>query len=202
MKSFPSLLLWLAPLLSSVVALGQNATITTVDPAPGLLQLAGKNIDGQILLSANDWWGVIRAAEDLATDFGKVTGKNLTLGNWGSIGPVTNSTNGTSLAKREVLGIAPARRQSAGWQGPPTGGSPERAGPRPWGHPGPSSGGHNETLTDGVAGDTTVYYTYNPVTSFVNVSTPQAKSYLRKLVLKKSKVHHRPSPKLHRPNPP
>lgn len=172
MKSFTSLLLSLAPLLSSVVALGQNATITTVNPAPGLLQLAGKNVDGQILLSANDWWGVIRAAEDLATDFGKVTGKNLTLGNWGSIGPVANSTNGTSSAKREVLGIAPARRaspQSAGWQGPPMGGSPERAGPRPWGHPGPSSGGHNETLTDAAAGDTTVYYTYNPVTSFINV---------------------------------
>jgi hypothetical protein len=38
--------------------------------------------DGQILLSAKDFCGVIRAAEDLAGDVGKVTGKNLTLANW------------------------------------------------------------------------------------------------------------------------
>ena len=66
--------------LPFVLSLGQNATITLTKEAK-LLQLAGSDINGQILLSSNDWWGVIRAAEDLAGDFGKVTGKNLTLGN-------------------------------------------------------------------------------------------------------------------------
>lgn len=68
-------------LLPGVLALGQ-APIVTLKSAPGLLQLAGHGVDGQILLSANDWWGVARAAQDLAGDIGKVTGKNLTLGNW------------------------------------------------------------------------------------------------------------------------
>jgi hypothetical protein len=65
----------------SVAALGQNATVTTSSTS-GLLQLAGNGHDGQILLSADDWWGVVRAAEDLAGDFGKVVGKNLTLANY------------------------------------------------------------------------------------------------------------------------
>lgn len=68
-------------LLPSVLALGQNATVTLTG-GDGLLQLAGNGVNGQILLSSNDWWGVIRAAADLAGDVGKVTGKNLTLGNW------------------------------------------------------------------------------------------------------------------------
>jgi hypothetical protein len=148
-------------ILSSVIALGQNATVTTVNPAPGLLQLAGNGLDGQILLSAYDWWGVIRAAEDLAVDFGKVTGKNLTLGNWGSVGPSMNTTNAT------VLGVD--RRAAPGWSGPPSRAGSAHPGNRPWGQPGPQSGGHNETLTEGDS--TTVYYTYNPVTSFVNVGS-------------------------------
>jgi hypothetical protein len=76
----PTLLLAALP---SVLGLGQNATVTLTAGA-GLLQLAGSGLEGQILLSANDWFGVIRAAQDLAGDVGKVTGKNLTLGNWQS----------------------------------------------------------------------------------------------------------------------
>src|SRR6266536_4621269 len=60
----------------------QQSPTVTLTVGSGLLQLAGKGLDGQILLSANDWWGVIRPAEDLAGDFGKVAGKNLTLGNY------------------------------------------------------------------------------------------------------------------------
>jgi len=160
MKSLAPFFVALLPLLSSVIALGQNATVTTVSPSSELLHLAGSGLDGQILLSANDWWGVIRAAEDLAADFGKVTGKNLTLGNWRSVGPSTNSTNGT------VLGVN--RRAAPSWPGPPSGSGSAHPGNRPWGSSGPQSGGHNETFTDGDS--TTVYYTYNPVTSFVNVS--------------------------------
>lgn len=90
----------LSALCCSVAALGQNSTVTT-SSAPGLLQLAGDKQEGQILLSADDWWGVIRAAEDLAGDVGKVVGKNLTLANWKgnkttvlySYKPVTNNVN-------------------------------------------------------------------------------------------------------------
>lgn len=66
-------------LVPVVLGLGQNATISLTNK-PGLLQLGGKGLQGQIVVSPNDWWGVIRAAEDLAFDFGRVTGTNLTLG--------------------------------------------------------------------------------------------------------------------------
>jgi hypothetical protein len=58
------------------VALGlvQNKTITFA-PQHGALELTGSH--GQILVDANDWWGVQKAAGDLAIDFGRVTGKNL-----------------------------------------------------------------------------------------------------------------------------
>jgi hypothetical protein len=55
-------------------ALGQNLTISFT-PSYSALELSG----GQIVVSANDHWGVIKAAGDLATDFGRITGKNLTL---------------------------------------------------------------------------------------------------------------------------
>lgn len=72
---------YLLATLPGVLALGQSPTIT-LNGGPGDFQLAGNGAHGQILLSSNDWWGVIRAAQDLAGDVGKVTGKNLTLGNW------------------------------------------------------------------------------------------------------------------------
>jgi hypothetical protein len=71
----------LLALVPGIWALGQSPTISLTG-GRGDLKLAGDSINGQILLSANDWWGVIRAAQDLAGDVGKVTGKNLTLGNW------------------------------------------------------------------------------------------------------------------------
>jgi hypothetical protein len=74
-----SFLIASAALLAPVLGLGQNATVTTVAGSSSLLQLSGT---GQILVSSNEWWSVLRAAQDLATDFGKVTGKNLTLANW------------------------------------------------------------------------------------------------------------------------
>jgi hypothetical protein len=141
-----SLLIALSTFCCSVAALGQNATVTTT-PSSGLLQLAGSGVNGQILLSADDWWGVLRAAEDLAGDFGKVTGKNLTLANWQS----------SNVTKRDVA-TAPFS--------PPGGPGGIPYGPPP-GTP-PPSPGHNKTQSQGTT--TTVYYTFNPVTSFINVS--------------------------------
>lgn len=120
----PTLNAFLA-LLPGVLALGQSPIITLTD-GHGNLQLAGNGINGQILLSANDWWGVIRAAQDLAGDVGKVTGRNLTLGNW--------------RARGKNADIIPS----------------------------PEDGDHEATRTHG--GETTVLYTYNPTTNFINVS--------------------------------
>ena len=79
--------LWLA--LTSVVAgLGQERIISFDKSADNLLQLAGERVGGkggskagQILVSGDEYWGVIRAAGDLALDFGRVTGTNYTLSN-------------------------------------------------------------------------------------------------------------------------
>jgi hypothetical protein len=66
----------LAPLVSG---LGQKKIIS-FEKVDGALQIAGGSIPtGQILVSSDDYWGVIRAAGDLAADFGRVTGKNFTL---------------------------------------------------------------------------------------------------------------------------
>jgi len=72
--------LWLA--FSSVAsALGQQSIISTSGNG-GDFQIAGGHVRaGQILVSSNDYWGVIRAAGDLAVDFGRVTGTNYTLSN-------------------------------------------------------------------------------------------------------------------------
>jgi hypothetical protein len=69
-------------------ALGQQKIITFCG-GNGTFQLAGGSSSsnssassaGQILVSGNDFWGVIRAAGDLAADFGRVTGTNFTLSN-------------------------------------------------------------------------------------------------------------------------
>jgi len=84
----------LLTLLPGALALGQAPIVTTTG-GNGTLQLAGSGVNGQILLSGDDWWGVLRAAEDLAEDFGRVTGKNLTLGRW--------NRNGSSAADTPAL---------------------------------------------------------------------------------------------------
>ena len=45
------------------------------DSAPGAFQLAKDGVSAKVLVDANDWAGVIRAAKDFADDVGKVTGK-------------------------------------------------------------------------------------------------------------------------------
>ena len=146
-----SFLVALSALLPAITALGQNATVTTKADS-SLLQLAGSGINGQILLSSQDWWGVIRAAEDLAHDFGRVTGKNLTLGNWS---PSNSSTpaNSTTSRKRQSEDETAVPK---GWQNVP--------------ESGPQNGPQNVTRSTAAGSQTTVYYWYNPVTSFINVS--------------------------------
>lgn len=76
--ALPFLVLSLAPLAAG---LGQTPVIRFTG-VPDALQLAGASISApQILVSSNDYWGVIRAAGDLAADFGRVTGTNFTLSN-------------------------------------------------------------------------------------------------------------------------
>jgi hypothetical protein len=64
-----------------VNGLGQQPIIA-FNSAKDSFQIAGGSISkGQILVSSNDYWGVIRAAGDLGLDFGRVTGTNYTLSN-------------------------------------------------------------------------------------------------------------------------
>lgn len=90
----PSKLLTLASTAHLAAALGQEAVVSFNGTA-GDFQIAGGAISqGQILVSENDFWGVIRAAGDLAADFGRVTGTNYTL----STDSTLNSTSGGGAA--------------------------------------------------------------------------------------------------------
>lgn len=78
------LCLFLLPALTS--ALGQERVISFSNGGRNaeedLFRLSGGDSGpGQILVSGEDYWGVIRAAGDLAVDFGRVTGTNFTLSN-------------------------------------------------------------------------------------------------------------------------
>ena len=160
-RTFRSLAALLAA-ASSVECLGQKQ-IVSLEPGNGL-QIGGSGINSQILVSANDWWGVLRAAEDLAGDVGKVVGKNLTLGNWMASGSEKRDLGPDKsledVRRKKVVRDAPTgsrsgERNEDGWG---------------WGNGGkgtPPSPGHNVSST-GSSG-TTVYYEFQPVTSFVNV---------------------------------
>ncbi|GFF32340.1 hypothetical protein IFM58399_03176 [Aspergillus lentulus] len=75
-----SVLLTVSCVVGAAHALGQEP-IVAFDKTKGAYKLAGKNTaPGVILLDGDDWSGVIRAAGDLAVDFGRVTGTNFTTG--------------------------------------------------------------------------------------------------------------------------
>lgn len=141
-------------LLSNVIALGQNATISLI-AGKGLLKLAGDGSNGEILVSANDWFGVLRAAQDLAVDVGRVTGRNLSLGNW------PGSEN--NLTKREVPNSPGDGGNSSG-----PGFGQGHATP-------PESGSHNGTLPHGK--ETTVIYAYYPTTSNINYTVGPVQNF-------------------------
>lgn len=73
----------LVSLAGIVQGLGQKQLVHLGKKLGGdVFTLAGKSVGvGQILVSSDDYWGVIRAAGDLAADFGRVTGSNYTLSN-------------------------------------------------------------------------------------------------------------------------
>lgn len=157
MKLLAPSLLALTALLPETYALGQSSPVVT-DSGPGLLKLAGGGQNGQIIVSADDWWGALRAAQDLAGDFGKVTGKNLTLGNWS--GNVTKTKRGLEEKVEE-----------RDWAIPPTGKNPNVLLSPSWEskHDNtPKSGLHEVVDTKPVG--TTVYYKFRPTTNNVNVS--------------------------------
>lgn len=95
-------------------ALGQEPIIAFGDEdlAEGQFQLASKDSGAaQILVSDNDYWGVIRAAGDLGLDFGRVTGTNFTLSNGESdaesarfVFEPVDVTNNTVVSKLLSLG--------------------------------------------------------------------------------------------------
>ena len=70
-------LLSLLTLLQLATAIGQKAVVS-FNGSLGGLQLAGGQT-AQLMLSSDDWPGVVRAGKDLAMDFGRVTGTNLTM---------------------------------------------------------------------------------------------------------------------------
>ncbi|KAI0509142.1 hypothetical protein F5B22DRAFT_618619 [Xylaria bambusicola] len=71
----------LATWATLIAALGQKP-IVSFTRSPKAFQIAGGSLSKpQIRVSSDDSWGVIRAAGDLAVDFGRVTGRNFTLSN-------------------------------------------------------------------------------------------------------------------------
>lgn len=85
--------------LQAVTALGQNATIAFTSSSNSSLLLASRSSHVGLLLDGGDWPGVLRAAHDVAVDFGRVTGLN---------GSVTVSGNSTLKASTifNVTGIS------------------------------------------------------------------------------------------------
>ncbi|KEY64611.1 hypothetical protein S7711_02816 [Stachybotrys chartarum IBT 7711] len=79
----PGLLVAVASVVLPLVdALGQRSIIGWGEASRNTFQLASPRLGrGQILVSDEDYWGVIRAAGDLTLDFGRVTGTNYTLSN-------------------------------------------------------------------------------------------------------------------------
>ncbi|CZT02771.1 uncharacterized protein RAG0_09791 [Rhynchosporium agropyri] len=167
-------------LLKPAIALGQTYSVTTdSSQSASLLKLAGDFQSGQILLSADEWWGVLRAAEDLAGDFGKATGKNLTLGHWDGYGNSTRtgdvpSVNATSVnATRGDRGQSDVKRHFGGIFRRDRGEAVQtekRSSPPPSGEAGernpPTSSVHEHVVRNPLG--VTVSYKYQPVTSFVN----------------------------------
>ncbi|OJD40310.1 glycoside hydrolase family 115 protein [Diplodia corticola] len=62
-------------LFRSALAIGQNATIA-FNVSAGSYQLASRSSSVGLMLDAADWPGVLRVADDLALDFGRITGLN------------------------------------------------------------------------------------------------------------------------------
>lgn len=114
MKS--AILLALTGATALVEALGQQS-IVSFNGSAGDFQIAGGPISaGQIMVSENDFWGVIRAAGDLALDFGRVTGKNYTLSTDSRLGgsntTLSNNSTGTLSSSAAVYSYNPVNNKN------------------------------------------------------------------------------------------
>lgn len=85
-------------LLITVSALGQNATIA-FNTSMGGLMLGSRSASAKIMVDGADWPGVLRVADDLAADFGRVTGVN------GSV-MVNGTVSGNASAIYNITGRA------------------------------------------------------------------------------------------------
>ena len=136
-------------------ALNQISTITTtISSNNSLLQLAGANITGnQILLAQDEWWGVVRAAQDLASDLGKVvSGGN-------------GSGNGSINAGLELAYWGGNSSGSGNW----TGGKKFRGGDAEGVGTSGGDQGHDTTVL-GSDGSLKMLYNWQAPTNNVNVS--------------------------------
>ncbi|KAF2755146.1 hypothetical protein EJ05DRAFT_503454 [Pseudovirgaria hyperparasitica] len=88
--------------LQKVLAIGQNATISFDDTSDSI-KLASRYEYVQIAIDGADWPGVIRAAKDLAVDFGRVTGTNGTVS---LIGGSNSTDHGTPIGLNAGMIIA------------------------------------------------------------------------------------------------
>jgi hypothetical protein len=79
---------------TGTLAIGQPASLTFSDTA-GALKLGGTGSSPTIIIDAKDWAGVTRTANDLANDFGLVTGTK---------GKVSTSTSGLGDASVIIAG--------------------------------------------------------------------------------------------------
>lgn len=79
-------------LLPLIAALGQQQIIAFED-GPGNSLLGSQSSSAQIIVDASEWPGVTRAVNDLAADFGRVTGTNGTVATW----PNSGSSNSSAI---------------------------------------------------------------------------------------------------------
>ena len=108
-KLFASILSFCLLLPTLVTALGQKATIDFT-AGNGSYLLATRSSSVNLILDGADWPGVLRAANDLAVDFGRVTGLNGTLNTNGKSGSksAANIFNVTGINQDWSVGSAAA----------------------------------------------------------------------------------------------
>lgn len=82
--------------ITVIAALGQQASIA-FEAGDGGLMLAGAGSAPRIILDGRDWPGVIRAARDLAADFGRVTGVN------GTVAPMNGTASSAASSGCAIL---------------------------------------------------------------------------------------------------
>lgn len=107
-----ALLLALSSATALVSALGQKPVIS-FNGSTGSFQIAGGSISaGQVLVSENDYWGVIRAAGDLATDFGRVTGTNYTLSTDSRLAGSNSTSSNATVAAAAAYSFNPVNNRN------------------------------------------------------------------------------------------